>query len=117
MRDPFASSSKARSTAGATQVGPRSTTRSATAPSSWRQKETRRFAGVPDIFSDGIHSDLPAYAIARTRRVWGSLGPNLRLVFGWNPPVEDSDDPQIKRSLQDDGVEREAWPAEPAWKL
>jgi hypothetical protein len=82
--------------------------------------DTRQFAGIPDIFSEGVHADQPlrAYAVdARNRRVWGSAAPYVRLAFGENPPIEESDDEAIKRGLTRDDKAREPWPVEPRWKL
>jgi hypothetical protein len=82
--------------------------------------ETRRFAGMPNIFGEGVHADQPlrVYAIdQRNRRVWGSAAPYMRFAFGDDPPIRPDDDPSVRQCLEPDGRLREPWPIEPRWKL
>lgn len=83
--------------------------------------EMRRFAGFPDIFSHGIHADMPlrAYAVdGRNRRTWEtSAGPYCRHMLGDRPPIEEDDAEGLKRLMRTDGIERSPWPVEPRWKL
>lgn len=82
-------------------------------------RDMKKFAGVPDILSYGIHADQPlrVYAIdGRNRRIWGEAAAYFRDLIGDSPPIPD-DDEEGRRFLLPDGETREPWPVESRWKL
>jgi hypothetical protein len=56
--------------------------------------QSRRIEMVPNIEEFGIHADYPfrAYAVdLRGRRIWGEAAPVVRMLFGTDPPLVETD--------------------------
>lgn len=82
--------------------------------------QSHRVELVPNIDAFGIHADYPfrAYVVDLSgRRIWGEAAPIMRMLFGSEPPLTETDPVELRRLFEPPRPDLRPAKVEPRWKL